>query len=105
MNIVAEIGLPAVLEQTAEEAAELSKACLKLARVIRGENPTPVTYDEALKDVKEESTDVSVCLSVLDWYSDVHVHGSDYIKTYNQKTKRWMERIAEMKKEREEKGE
>ena len=34
------IGPAAMLEQMAEEAAELSKACLKLARVIRGENPT-----------------------------------------------------------------
>ena len=30
----------AMLEQLAEEAAELSQAALKLARVLRGENPT-----------------------------------------------------------------
>ena len=33
------IGKAAMLEQTAEEAAELAQACLKLARYERGENP------------------------------------------------------------------
>lgn len=34
------IGRPAMLEQLAEEASELAKAALKLARIDRGENPT-----------------------------------------------------------------
>lgn len=42
------IGKPALLELTAEECVELAHACLKLARVIRQENPTPVTSDEAI---------------------------------------------------------
>ena len=41
--MIEKIGKPAMLEQLAEEAAELSQAALKLARVIRNENPTPVT--------------------------------------------------------------
>lgn len=40
--IISKIGLPATLEQLAEEAAELSQAALKVARIIRRENPTPV---------------------------------------------------------------
>ena len=35
--IIPKIGLPATLEQLAEEAAELGQAALKVARVIRGE--------------------------------------------------------------------
>lgn len=34
------IGTPAVLEQLAEESAELAQAALKLSRKLRGENPT-----------------------------------------------------------------
>lgn len=43
MNLVNEIGVPAMLEQCAEECTELAQACLKLARKIRNENPTPAT--------------------------------------------------------------
>ena len=45
-NIVDRIGLPATLEQTAEECAELAHACLKEARRMQGENPTPKTTHE-----------------------------------------------------------
>ena len=44
--IVDRIGKPAMLEQTAEECAELAHACLKEARRLRGENPTPKTTPE-----------------------------------------------------------
>ena len=37
-----------LLVQLTEEASELSKAAAKMVRVIRGVNPTPVKYDEAL---------------------------------------------------------
>lgn len=36
--MIEKIGTPAMLEQLAEEAAELSQAALKLARVLRGES-------------------------------------------------------------------
>lgn len=54
-----------LLAQLAEEAAELSKAALKLRRVCDGTNPTPVTYDEALRNIKEEIADVKLLLSIL----------------------------------------
>ena len=63
--IIPKIGLPATLEQLAEEAAELSQAALKVARMIRGENPTPVGYCEAVDNLKEEVGDVRLCLQVL----------------------------------------
>ena len=46
MNIVETIGTAAVLEQLAEESAELAQAALKLARKLRGGNPTPKTEQE-----------------------------------------------------------
>lgn len=69
--MIEKIGKAAMLEQLAEEAAELSQAALKLARVLRGENPTTVTQKEARKHLTEEYTDVFQCASELlipvDW--------------------------------------
>ena len=59
------IGKPAMLEQFAEEAAELAKAALKLARIERGENPTSITKGEATLAVIEEYTDVIQCAEEL----------------------------------------
>jgi len=59
------IGEPAMLEQLAEECMELGKAALKKARVIRGENPTPVTAEKADENLTEETTDVLICIDEL----------------------------------------
>lgn len=55
------IGDAAMYEQLAEESSELCKAALKMARIIRGENPTPVTEMQARQDLIEEYTDVLLC--------------------------------------------
>lgn len=55
------IGPAALLEQLAEESAELAHAALKLARIMRGENPTPVEYHDAVRNLIEEYTDVIQC--------------------------------------------
>lgn len=52
------VGEPATLEQLAEESAELAQAALKLARILRMENPTPVTAAQARQELIEEWTDV-----------------------------------------------
>lgn len=65
-TIVDRIGLPAILEQTAEECAELAHACLKEARRLRGENPTPNTTPECWLAISEEMTDVQICIEMLD---------------------------------------
>lgn len=94
MNIIEEIGQAAALEQLAEECAELGKAALKLARIIRGENPTPVTEEEAEKNLREEIIDVLVCMDICqpsrsDFYlKDIY---------YTEKLDRWKQRIREMK--------
>ncbi len=60
------IGSAAMLEQLAEEATELAHAALKAARVVRGENPTPVTLAEAAVNLREEYTDVVQCAKGVD---------------------------------------
>lgn len=52
MRIIDEIGKAAMLEQLAEECTELAKAALKMARIIRNENPTPVTEEEAIANIR-----------------------------------------------------
>ena len=63
--MIEKIGLPAMLEQAAEEASELAKAALKYARVLFGENPTPVTKDKAFNDLTEEYSDFILCAGEL----------------------------------------
>lgn len=65
------IGYPALLEQLAEECAELGKAALKLARIARKENPTPVKKEEALENLREEYTDVVQCARELGLKTDL----------------------------------
>ena len=58
-------------EQLAEEAAELAQAANKMARVLRGTNPTPKSEEDARKDLIEEYTDVvSVGTNILDIHPD-----------------------------------
>ena len=65
-NIVDRIGLPALLEQTAEECAELAHACLKEARRLRGDNPTPKTKIECWMAIVEKMADIKICLKMLE---------------------------------------
>lgn len=63
--MVEKIGRAAMLELLAEESAELLQAALKMARIMRGENPTPVTRMQAEKNLIEEYTDVRLCAKDL----------------------------------------
>lgn len=69
--MINEIGEPAMLEMLAEELAECSHEALKLARVLRHENPTPRTEKEVRTSLREEWTDVVQCAKELnldvDW--------------------------------------
>lgn len=60
-----EIGTAATYEMLAEECSELAQACLKYARILRGENPTPKTQTEVLNNIIEEYTDVRLVASDL----------------------------------------
>lgn len=74
-------------EQLAEEATELAHAALKMARVKRGENPTPVSLDDCLHNLYEESAQVEACKAAVRLYDD-----NELIK---KSLSRWAKRILE----------
>lgn len=89
------IGIPylssaAKLEDLAEEASELSKAALKLARIYRNENPTPVTKQEATDNLNEEIADVLVCVRSLREVSPEKIK-----EISDNKLARWIGRLKE----------
>ena len=59
------IGLPAAYEGLAEEAVELAHAALKVARILRGDNPTPADLEKDKKAVREEYTDLMIYVFTL----------------------------------------
>ena len=69
-EIIDKVGESAILEQLAEECAELAKAALKLSRVMRKENPTPVTVNDAFDNLVKEIGDVRLLLRVTDFMYD-----------------------------------
>lgn len=71
--------------QLAEEAAELSQACLKYVRSYRGNNPTKDSEDVYLKNILEELTDVRVSADALNIEEDIDI--------YINKIHRWADRI------------
>lgn len=89
MNIVEEIGTAAMLEQLAEECSELGKAALKMARIIRNDNPTPVTTEQAKENLSEEAGDVTTCIEML---QNAQIF-SICDKARNAKIERWKKRI------------
>ena len=88
-SVIERIGEAAALEQLAEEAAELAQAALKLARIVRAENPTPVDYDTAFSSLLEELGDVRLCAAVLE-----EKYGKlDTSETERRKLARWKHRL------------
>ena len=77
----------ALYEQLAEECVELAHAALKLARIKRGENPTPVSAKEAMSAVMEEYTDLRLVAFVLEMLWDTEV--------FERKLLRWKERLGD----------
>ena len=73
-----------ILDQLAEEAAELSQAALKLKRAMKGTNPTPVSLVDANKQLIEEYSDVCNVANVMGISIDHDICAS--------KMKRWVER-------------
>ena len=90
MKIIDAMTPAAVLEQLAEECAELGQAALKLARVLRNENPTPVTESEAIKQFREELGDVRLVIKVIENEMIGKIDTSDIEVT---KAQRWLNRL------------
>lgn len=78
-----------LLAQLAEECAELSQAALKLRRALTGINPTPVTAEEARKNLVEETADVYNVLGLL---LDA-VDNAEIYSIIRRKRKRWLKRL------------
>ena len=77
-----------LLEQLAEEAAELSQAALKLIRASgMNKNVTPVTREQAAEAVFEELSDVLIVAEALGIFLGDH-------KMDGYKWQRWAERVA-----------
>lgn len=92
-EIVNRIGLPALLEQTAKECSELSQACLKYSRKLRGENPTPKTEQDCVAALMEEISDVRLCIAQLDL---VGLYDYSFVlDTMGNKLLRWHKRLRE----------
>lgn len=78
-----------LLAQLVEECAELSQAALKLRRALTGINPTPVTADEARKNLVEEAADVYNVLGLL---LDA-VDNAEIYSIIRRKKERWLKRL------------
>lgn len=59
------LGEAALWEGAAEEAMEFGQQALKMARILRRENPTPATVLETCGKVIEEFTDVRIYTELL----------------------------------------
>lgn len=81
------IGEAATYELLAEECIELAHAALKMARVKRGENPTPATEEKVKKSIVEEWMDVNICAEDLDLPLNLDI--------YEEKTERFKRRCAD----------
>lgn len=82
-----------LLEQLAEEAAELSQAALKFIRAAgMSNNPTPVSLQEAKANLQEEISDVLAIIKLLKGTGTVEV--LSYEDDENPKWRRWAERLG-----------
>lgn len=93
-EVIRTLGEPALLEQLAEECAELAQAALKMARLERGENPTPKTEEECVQALLEELGDVNLCMSVVEANRCIHIRCLSV-----DKKARWAQRIQEARGE------
>lgn len=76
----------ALYEQLAEECCELAHACQKAARLLRGDNPTPLSSDEIDDMIEEEYTDVVLVCEMI----GLNINRDMYYK----KIDRWADRLS-----------
>lgn len=94
MTILEQIGEPALIEQWAEECTELAQAALKVARILRAENPTPVTLAKARQNLIEEMSDVQLVRN--EWVygqSDASDIIEESLEIRKEKLNRWYSRL------------
>lgn len=64
-DVLEMIGTAALLEQLAEESAELAQAALKMARKLRNENPTPKKPTRIVSPICKRKSRMWSCASVF----------------------------------------
>lgn len=87
-DVVSDLPYRDLLEQLAEESAELIRASGM------SQNPTPISKDEALDSLKEEANDVLIVLKVLGFVDQSAVR--DWHKLV-----RWAKRLQEASEKKE----
>ena len=89
------IKIEAILEQLIEELGELVQASAKHLRIMRGTNPTPITYSENIENIQEEIADVQICIELAIQamsYDSIEIEKKiDFIK--QRKLSRWLDRL------------
>ena len=85
MKTPLDLSKPCLYDQLAEEATELAQAAIKMSRILRGENPSPVTSQFAEKCVREEYNDVINVAKALKVPIDEDLQ--------REKMRRWVERL------------
>lgn len=91
-NSISELALLVAL---AEEADELAKAALKLARAKKLINhPTPVSVEDATANLLEEYEDVAACFTILQRKKMVQIQSNAGLEY---KLNRWADRLAQNK--------
>ena len=94
--IAAKVSQTSRLMQVAEEAAELIQAAAKLARIKAGDNPTPISQDEAIDNLVEEIADVNSAIAAL--RLDDVLSSGEVEERQREKIDRWYKRIRGEKK-------
>ena len=89
--IAAKVSQTSRLMQVAEECAELIQAAAKYVRIEAGDNPSPVSRDEALRSLVEEIADVRNAIEALR-LDDVLPSGA-VEEVERAKLERWFERV------------
>lgn len=93
-DVLEMIGTAALLEQLAEESAELAQAALKMASKIRNESPTPKSRADCVANLQEEIADVELCISILPAALN---DPAEVGRTMSAKHRRWNERLHDEK--------
>ena len=92
--IIEHIGVPALLEQLAEECCELAQASLKMARKLRDENPTPKSIDDIRDNLVEEMADVELCIDRVTYETDI-ADPTNLVEIESEKIERWKKRLEQ----------
>lgn len=99
-NMFEKIEESIIYEQLAEECSELAHISLKMARKLRGNNPTPMTKEEILEGLNEEIADVMLCIDIL--LEDRQIMSHESVESIMiEKRQRWIQRLIDREKENE----